>query len=74
MREAEVFLVFLHMYFSLLIHEGQRFGTRTVLSNESQHLPVGEFVVFGQHTSCHQFSAAQTSALREPFAPVFLQK
>lgn len=74
MREAEVFLVFLHMYFSLLTHEGQHFGTRTMSSNESQHLPVREFVVSSQHTACHQFLATQILALSEPFAPVFHQK
>lgn len=74
MMEVEVFLVFLHMYFSLLIHEGQHFGTRTVSSNESQQLPVGQFVVSSQHMACYQFSAAQTLALSEPFAPVFHQK
>lgn len=62
------------MYFSLLIHEGQHFRTRTVSSKESQQLPVGQFVVSSQHMACHQLSAAQTSALSEPFAPVFHQK
>lgn len=71
MREAEVFLVFLHMYFSLLIREGQHFGTRTVSSNESQELLVGQFVVSSQHMVCYQLSAAQTLALSEPCAPYF---
>lgn len=61
-KHAEIFLAFIHIFFFLLTHEGQRSGTRTTSSSESGALAVGQVLVSSQHVA-HQkhrhFSAHQ---------------